>query len=62
MKKILFVTAHSYDKFPIESDQEYLEVLKMKSRSLGDNDFHIVPLPNANKINIIEYLEDVKPW
>lgn len=62
MKKILFVTAHSYDSFPIESNLEYLEVLKMKSKSICDNDFHIIPLPNADKIDIIEYLEDVKPY
>ena len=62
MKKILFVTAHSYDKFPIESNQEYLEVLKEKLKSLCDDEFHIVPLPNTDKINLIEYLEDIKPY
>jgi hypothetical protein len=62
MKKILFVTAHSYDEHPLEITEEYIEIMSEKSSSIFGEHFHIIPLPNPDKNVLVEWLEVHKPY
>lgn len=57
MKKILFVTAHSFDSKPVGSTEEIIALSMIKDRTTYKDDYEIDSLPNANEKVLLDKLK-----